>query len=284
MRRFVFMALLASISVVVFASNQTLTLRDGTRVYGTFVSGNSQSVTFQDENGNQRQYNIDEVQSIDMNASQQSGDRYGDRERNRNYGSGNTQSPFGGSSNRTDNRNRRYSDARTVPAGTEFTVRTNETIDSNSGSEGRFYSAQVDKDVTDSNGQLLVPKGSDAQLVLKRMSQGGTTGSAEMVLDLHSVNINGRRYLVTSNDVRQSTQRGIGKNRRTAEMVGGGAALGTLLGAIAGGGKGAVIGAIAGAAAGGAAEVLTKGKEVRVPAETVLTFRLDQPVRLEAYR
>ena len=69
--------------------------------------------------------------------------------------------------------------------------------------------------------------------------------------------------------------RGIGANRRTATMVGGGAALGTLLGAIAGGGKGAAIGAVAGAVAGGAAQVLTRGKEVNVPAET----ELDVPAR-----
>ena len=56
--------------------------------------------------------------------------------------------------------------------------------------------------------------------------------------------------------------------------------LGTLLGAIAGGGKGAAIGAIAGAAAGGGAQVLTKGHEIRVPAETVLNFRLEEPLHL----
>jgi hypothetical protein len=73
----------------------------------------------------------------------------------------------------------------------------------------------------------------------------------------------------------------VGANRRTAEMVGGGAVLGTLLGAIAGGGKGAAIGAAAGAAAGAGVQVLTRGKTVRVPAESVLTFRLDQPVTLQ---
>ena len=64
-------------------------------------------------------------------------------------------------------------------------------------------------------------------------------------------------------------------------MVGGGAVLGTLLGAIAGGGKGAAIGAVAGAATGAGVQVLTRGKEVRVPAETVLNFRLDQPLYLQ---
>ncbi len=73
----------------------------------------------------------------------------------------------------------------------------------------------------------------------------------------------------------------MGKNRRTATMVGGGAALGTLLGAIAGGGKGAIIGAASGAAVGGTAQVLTKGKEVKVRSETVLQFKLDRPLHLE---
>jgi hypothetical protein len=67
-------------------------------------------------------------------------------------------------------------------------------------------------------------------------------------------------------------------------MVGGGALLGTVLGAIAGGGRGAAIGAAAGAAAGAGAQVLTRGKEIKVPAETTLTFRLEQPVRLVAQR
>jgi len=65
-------------------------------------------------------------------------------------------------------------------------------------------------------------------------------------------------------------------------MIGGGAAIGTVIGAIAGGGKGAAIGAATGAAAGAGAQVLTKGKEVQVPAETVLTFRLTQPLNLES--
>jgi hypothetical protein len=66
-------------------------------------------------------------------------------------------------------------------------------------------------------------------------------------------------------------------------MVGGGAALGTLIGAVAGGGSGAAIGAAVGAAGGAAVQVLTKGDEVRVPAESVLTFRLENPLQLEGY-
>jgi hypothetical protein len=65
-------------------------------------------------------------------------------------------------------------------------------------------------------------------------------------------------------------------------MVGGGAVLGTLIGAIAGGGKGAAIGAAAGAGAGAGTQILTRGKSVKVPAETTLRFKLDQPLRLQA--
>ena len=65
-------------------------------------------------------------------------------------------------------------------------------------------------------------------------------------------------------------------------MVGGGAALGALIGAIVGHGKGAAIGAASGGAGGAGVEILVKGKEVRVPAETVLKFRLDQPLSLRA--
>ena len=75
---------------------------------------------------------------------------------------------------------------------------------------------------------------------------------------------------------------GLGRNRRTAEVVGGGAALGTVIGAAAGGGKGAALGGLAGAAAGALAQVLTAGKEVKIPAESVLKFKLDEPVQLQA--
>jgi outer membrane lipoprotein SlyB len=85
-------------------------------------------------------------------------------------------------------------------------------------------------------------------------------------------------------DLEEKSGTGFGMNKRTAEMVGGGAALGTILGAVAGGGKGAAIGGLAGTAGGAGAQVLFKGKEVRVPAETILKFKLDQPVSLRAMR
>jgi hypothetical protein len=171
----------------------------------------------------------------------------------------------------------------TVPAGTEISVRTNEAIDSQNASEGQHYSATVLQDIRGGAGETLIPKDSNADLVIRRVNRGGTVQSGNVVLDLDSITVNGRRYRVSTEDLKQSGSGGIGKNRRTAEMVGGGAALGTLLGAIAGGGKGAAIGAAAGAGAGATAQVLTKGKTVKVPAETILRFQLDRPLHLSGY-
>ncbi len=171
-----------------------------------------------------------------------------------------------------------------VPTGSVIAIRSNETIDSRTAREEQTFPAEVQQDVLGSSGEVLIPKGSEASLILRKVSAGGTTSSPELTLDLNSVTVNGQRYMVSTADMERGNDRGIGKNKRTGEYIGGGAAVGTLLGAIAGGGKGALIGAIAGAAAGGTVQVLTKGKEVRVPAETVLKFKLDQPLHLEPAR
>ncbi len=190
--------------------------------------------------------------------------------------------PTPASQSQADNSTEQRNSSVVLPDGTEIVVRTNEAIDSSTATPDKTFSANVEQDVTGSTGQVLIPKGSSADLVVRKVSAGGTTGSPQLALDLQALNIGGHRYVVSTSDLEQSNNQGIGKNRRTGEYVGGGAAVGTLLGAIAGGGKGAVIGAVAGAAAGGTAQVLTKGKEVKVPAETTLKFRLDRPLRLQS--
>ena len=105
----------------------------------------------------------------------------------------------------------------------------------------------------------------------------------DLVLDLNSVSIEGRSYSISTTDMARRGTSGIGANKRTAEYTGGGAALGAIIGAIAGGGKGAAIGAASGAGAGAVTQVITKGS-IKVPSETVLTFKLDQPLRVVARR
>jgi hypothetical protein len=162
-----------------------------------------------------------------------------------------------------------------IPAGTNFSVRTNEEIKTRQA--GATFDAQVAQEIQDQSGNVLVPMGSRAELVVVEASSGGAAGTPTVELAIRSITLNGRKQQIHTANQEEKGVAGIGANRRTAEMVGGAAALGTLIGAVAGGGKGAAIGAAVGAAGGAATQVLTRGKEVQIPAETVLTFRLDQP-------
>ena len=162
----------------------------------------------------------------------------------------------------------------TIDAGTTISVRTNEEINA-SNSDGKVFSGVVDQDVVNRGGNVAIPKGANVELLVKNISKN------EVALDLDSVTVNGRRYGIQTQDSVVSSQQadGLGANKRTGKLVGGGAAIGAIIGAIAGGGKGAAIGAGAGAAAGAGAQVLTRGKSVNVPAESLLTFRLQQPLQ-----
>jgi hypothetical protein len=171
--------------------------------------------------------------------------------------------------------------AHSIPSGTEVTVRTNEAIkaDAANSTGTQVYSGTVSDDVVDTSGNILVPKGSAAQLAAMKDS------SSNLVLDLRSLTVHGRRYVVQAGDVagaEGSKYGGIGMNKRTGEFLGGGALGGTLIGALAGGGKGAAIGALVGGAAGAGAQVLTRGKTLSVPAETNLKFRLEQSLVLHS--
>jgi hypothetical protein len=171
-----------------------------------------------------------------------------------------------------------------IPNGTELSVRSNELIDSKTANAGQTFSAVIAADVLDSSGAVTIPRDSDARLVIRSTSGGGITSASDLVLDVDSVTVNGTRYLVSTGDLVQQGGQGVGANKKTAIMVGGGAALGTLIGAIVAGGKGAAIGAAIGAGAGVGTQVLTRGKQVSVPAETLLSFRLDQDLWLQAAR
>lgn len=173
------------------------------------------------------------------------------------------------------------SPTRLLPAGTVITVRNEETIDSGKAVEGQIFPAEITKDVLDAEGRTVIPNGANAQIVIRSASKGGKIrGASDLVLDLASVSIDGRHYAVSTADWAERGRQGVGANRRTAEFTGGGAAIGAVIGAIAGGGKGAAIGAGSGAGAGALTQILTKG-QIKVPVETVLSFQLDKPLRVQ---
>ena len=166
-----------------------------------------------------------------------------------------------------------------VPSGTTIQVRTTEAIDTQT-MDGRIFRGIVESDVRDAQGNIAVPRGATAELVVRRGPDN------ELVLDLDSVTVHGRRYGVDATrnrigggvDIRNS---GLGANKETARNVGGGAVLGAILGAVIGGGDGAAAGAAAGAAVGAGAQILTKGRRVNVPAEALLSYRLQSDMFLD---
>jgi Domain of unknown function (DUF3395) len=182
------------------------------------------------------------------------------------------------------NDDRDYDQARmervVLPRGTELPLRTNERIDSRDVVEGQTFSAQIAEDVRDTDGSIAIPRGSEARLITRHLE-----GNGDITLDVQSISVSGRRYRVGTEGAEFENHRdGLGANRRTGEYVGGGAAIGAIIGAIAGGGRGAAIGAAAGAGAGAGTEIITQGKEVHVPPETVIRFRLDRPLRLHLWQ
>ena len=165
-----------------------------------------------------------------------------------------------------------------VPAGTEIAIRVNEAIDTETA--GGVYRAEVAQDIQSPSGEMLIPRGAPAEVTVVQTESGGAVGTPEITLALRSITVNGRQQMASSATETAQGPEGLGTNRRTAEMVGGGAALGAVVGAIIGGGSGAATGAAIGAAGGAATQVLTKGDTVRIPAETVMNFRLGQPIQV----
>lgn len=165
-----------------------------------------------------------------------------------------------------------------IPSGTPISVRTDEAIDSTADSVGKLYPGRIDQDVVDSTGNVGIPAGTSARLRIVNLTPNAT--HPDLALDLYSINVNGHEYHVDSSSVTANGKAGYGMNRRTAEYAGGGAGLGALLGAVFGGGKGAGIGALAGGGAGAVAQYFTRGKQVKVPAESTLNFQVQQTLVL----
>jgi hypothetical protein len=147
-------------------------------------------------------------------------------------------------------------------------------VDSSKNQVGDVFHASLETDLYVNN-TLLARKGADIYGRLANVQEAGKlSGSAELQLELMRIVIDGHDYSLVSSDY---SLKGQGRGADTAKKVSGGAIVGAIIGAIAGGGKGAAIGAGAGSAAGAGVQVFTKGEKVKVPSETLLEFRLQQP-------
>jgi hypothetical protein len=157
------------------------------------------------------------------------------------------------------------------PAGSPVVVRTTTQIDTDRNRVGDVFEATLEDPMIWGN-QTVFPKGTTVKgRIAYAKESGKLSGQSQMVLELTDIIASGRSYFIRTSDY---TEVGSSRGKRTAATVGGVAALGAIVGAIAGGGKGAAIGAASGAAVGTGVQVVTKGEVLKIPAETVLEFKL----------
>ena len=259
--------------VLVFASAGLLTadvlvLRDGRSINGRLVSATSRQIRFLEDG--QRTSRLHEVTAVERvafgNASRASASAPGDRT-----------SGSGAYSNRSDSTTRARTGRYSVAEGSVITVRMIDSVNSDQTNVGDTYRASLESPIV-VDGQTVVPRGADATVRIARVDQSGTiSGREEVALVLNDITVNGRRYRIESEN---ATVAADSRSNESAKVIGGGAVVGAIIGAIAGGGKGAAIGAATGAGAGAAVQAV-RGQKIEIPSESMLDFRLAQPLLIE---
>jgi hypothetical protein len=162
-----------------------------------------------------------------------------------------------------------------VPAGTSLVVRMGNTIDTKTANAGDSFTGSLAHAVA-VDGVVAIPAGAGvAGTVLDAKSPGRFKGEGTLSVALTSLNVRGVPTTISSSTYTQTIK---GKGKRTAVLAGGGTGAGALIGGLAGGGKGALIGGLVGAGAGTAGAAFTGNKDLQIPAESVVTFKLGHSI------
>ncbi len=166
-----------------------------------------------------------------------------------------------------------------IPAGSELAIRINQNISVKHTPPGARFDGEVVDPWTDSSGRVVLPKGTPVAGVVDVSHQRGHfKGASVLELRLTSLTLNGTQYPLRTHDLEETKK---GKGKRSAAMIGGGSGLGMLIGGLAGGGKGALIGGLAGGGAGTAGAGLTGNRDLDIPAESIVHFRLADELTLQ---
>ncbi|MBV9887211.1 MAG: hypothetical protein JO119_11745 [Acidobacteria bacterium] len=165
-----------------------------------------------------------------------------------------------------------------IPAGTIISVTLDQPVGSKISTPGSAFAATVAAPIS-IDGRLAIPKGAHASGVVKDAKPAGRfKGGAVLSLTLTNVSVKNEAYEIATS---APTETSTGKGKRTAALAGGGAGGGALIGGLAGGGKGALIGGLIGAAAGTGGAGFTGNRDLTLAAETLLNFKLVQPIEIK---
>jgi hypothetical protein len=163
----------------------------------------------------------------------------------------------------------------TIPAGTSIPVRITQTLDSATTQTGDKFTGVIASDILQ-DGMVVLPAGTPVTgRVDEAKNAAHFKGSSLLSISLSSISRRGERIEVATDPY---SKEGAGRGKNTAEKVGGGAAVGAILGGILGGGRGAAIGATAGGGVGAGANTITRGQQVQIPSESVVRFKLSNPI------
>ena len=159
-----------------------------------------------------------------------------------------------------------------IPAGTNLAIRINQHLSVKTSSTGDHFDGEVVEPISTQNGQLMIPKGTPVHgVVAESHRRGHFKGSSILELRLTSLTLNGNRYPISTSDLTRTKK---GKGKRSAAIIGGGSGLGMLIGGVATGGVGLVVGGLAGAGAGTAIGGFTGNRDIEIPSESIVHFRL----------
>lgn len=280
MKRFALAIMTIGIGLPALCFADTLELKNGSVIKGTFIGGSEAQLSFR-VGSTVQHYAVADITSLkfDSDSSRSAVDSGFANRPEPNYAPAEPKhvQPAPTPVRSTPAAPATSGDRISVPTGTRLTIRTIDAIDSDRNHVGDKFAATLDQPLY-VNEVLVVPKGADIYGRLEEAKEAGhLAGKAQLRLSLTGIVVNGQTYGLSTGDYELS---GKSRTANTAKKVGGVAAVGALIGAVVGGGKGAAIGAGVGAGAGTAVQVATQGEQVHVPSETLLEFALDQPVTL----
>jgi hypothetical protein len=159
-----------------------------------------------------------------------------------------------------------------VAAGTNLTIRINEHISVKTSRAGDHFDGEVVDPVAGDDGRVVIPKGTPVSgVVVASHRRGHFKGSSILELRLTYLTLNGTRYALDTKDLTQTKK---GKGKRSAAIIGGGTGVGMLIGGVATGGVGLIVGGLAGAGGGTLVSGLTGNRDIEIPAESIVRFKL----------